>query len=170
MPACADRRRFHGTLADLPSLEAPRRPDRPGDDHHRRCGRRRQFRTFRAAGARRQRKRRGLERPKEPTHEDSDRQPADRWRCRLVRGRPTLVRDDRRAPKSPATRPARTRLEAIGKAAYRRQRGRRRQPRSTSSWSTASSCRSGCANASAPPARPTASISASRPAGFCQAA
>ena len=46
----ADRRRFHGTLADLPSLEARSDLDRPGHDHHRRCRRRRQFRTFRAAG------------------------------------------------------------------------------------------------------------------------
>ncbi len=43
------RRLLHGTLADLPALAGRSRTHRPGDDDHRRRGRRRGFREIRAA-------------------------------------------------------------------------------------------------------------------------
>ncbi len=45
-----DRRLLHGTLNDLPDLQHRDELTRSGHGHYRRCGRRRQFRTVRAAG------------------------------------------------------------------------------------------------------------------------
>ncbi len=156
------RRLFHGTLADLPSLEA--RDDLTGPvmtiigDAVAGAN----FSNVRAAGGAVAPGRRARWSAREHLHEGPHRQSPDRRRGRLVRAR--IVAGPRR---SPAPRWRATRLRRNGSRRSARppiveQRGGRRQPDRRGTGRRRDRADAACASASAPPAPPTATISASR--------